>query len=1017
MSGWLERWLEFQRRQTVLVLACLAALSGFGVWVVFQSEVEAFPDVTNVQVQVITQYPGKAAEEVERRVTVPLEVATNGLRGLINQRSISLFGLSVITLTFDDDVAVRQARLDTAQRLTEADLPEGLKPALSPESTPVGEVFRYTVNGDLPIDELRLIEDWTLEREFKSIPGVADVVSFGGPTRTVEIRLDPLRLSALGLSASDVAQALGQNHANAGGSIVTHGQEAFVVRSLGLYENAESLEAAVVGTRGRGVPIRVRDIGRVRIGQRMRLGQVGIDDTDDAVEGIILLRKGSEALKTCAQIRDKLQALNAALASRGVRLEPYYDRTDLIRMCSRTILHNIAVGIGLVCLLLGLGFGAAYWPMILAVALVIPFALLTAFVGLRWAGVAPNLISLGAVDFGIIVETAIFAAEAAIFALRRRDASQAALTESLKEVIGPALVCALLLVIAFVPILSLQRVEGRIFKPLGLTLISALVGGQLGALLFVPLFSLLVPRGPQSPSLLDPWIEAALSRAQRAGHRLSGLPRLPWAAGAAAAALLGLLALGLGREFLPQLNEGALYIRATAPATISREAAVELAHEIRLRLRRIPEVTHAVSQIGRPDDGTDVNGFDNIEVHVDLLPPGQWRSARSIDGFIAEAQKQLADIPGVDFNYSQPIKDNVDEAISGVKGELVAKVTGPDITVLQGLADRIAELVRGLPGAEDVAAERLLGQPELRFTMNRDMLARYGLRVVDAEDALETALLGKDATKLVDEQGRMVDVVVRPDLPDAPTRADLAGLSLLTPDGARVSLSDVAWPGMAEGVARVYREQARRRVAVKTSVRGRPVVDFVADADSLLARRLKVPSGYSVQWSGSFENAQRAGLRLAVIVPLCVAAIVIVLFAYLQSWPAVGAVLWEAPFSLLGGLAALRLAGLNLSISAAAGAIVVLGVSLLTGMMLLEGWLHHRDPWAALKEEGRGILLSSGVAIVGLIPAAFSRGIGAETARPFAVMILGGLASSLVLTLLLLPALLSKSRLPGSGPS
>ena len=1009
MAWLLQRWIAFQQERRLLFAAALAALVGVGAYFAVTSEIEAFPDVTNVQVQVITLYPGKAAEEVERRVTVPVELATNGVRGLVNRRSVSLFGLSVVTLTFDDDVVMRQARVDVGSRLSDADLPDGVKPSLSPESTPVGEIYRYTLEGDLPADELRLIEDWTLEREFKTIPGVADVVSFGGPTRTVEVRLNPLRLASLGLSSSDVAQALGQNHANAGGGLLTHGQEAYVVRSLGLLEGPESLEAAVVGTKGRNVPIHVRDIGRVVIGHQMRLGQVGRNDEDDSVEGIVLLRKGADTLATCALIRERVAALNERLAPLGVKLSPYYDRTDLIRRCSRTVLHNVLVGIALVCLLLTLGFGLECWPLVLAVALIIPFALAAAFAGMRLFGVTPNLISLGAVDFGIIVETAIFAAESVLLSLRRGERGRAALTVALGEVLSPAFLCAFLLVIAFVPILSLQRVEGRIFRPLGVTLVSALIGGQLGALIFVPLLSRLVAAGPHGHGPLEKHFDRTLAWFGSLGRRLAALKRPASAVGGSLAVALALLLWGLGSEFLPALNEGALYIRATGPATLSREAAVDLAREIRTRLRRIPEVTDAVSQIGRPDDGTDVNGFDNIEVHVNLVDPLEWKSARTIDGFIERAKKELEGVQGVDFNFSQPIKDNVDEAISGVKGELVVKIVGPNLEELQRLADEVARVVARVPGAEDVAAERIMGQPELRFTMNRDMLARYGLRVADAEDALETALQGKLSTRLIDEQGRAVEVRIKPDLPENPTRADLASLAVPTADGARVPLGDVTVPTLQEGVTRVYREDGNRRVAVKTSVRGRPVVQFVRDASARLTRELKLPKGYRVEWSGSFENAQRASRRLMVIVPLCLAVMLVLLHTWFGDWNSVGLLLWELPFSALGALAALRLAGLNLSVSAAAGGIVLIGISLLTGMMLLSSARRGGSAWSGLRESGRGILLSSGVAIVGLIPAALSHGIGAETARPFAVMILGGLVTSLLGTLAVLPALIERA--------
>lgn len=1010
MKGFLVAWTHFQRRQPVVFGFFSLLFLGYAVSVASQSEIEAFPEFTNVQVQVITQYAGKAAEEVERQITVPLEVATTGLPGLINQRSISIFGLSVVTLTFDDTKRGKEARLDVSQRLSDVELPEGSKPSLSPDSTPVGEIYRYTIKGDLPTDELRLIEDWQVEREFKSIPGVADVVSFGGPTRTIEIKLDVTRMKALGLSAAAVAQALGQNHANAGGAMITHGEEGYVVRSIGLFENPENLESAAIATQ-KNIPVRIRDIGTVQLGHKARLGVVGRNENDDVVEGIILLRQGSDSLETCAAIRAKIEHLNSSVLPKGVKISPYYDRTDLIRRSSHTVFHNIIFGVLLVCLTLWLGFGSRYWPMISAVALIIPFSLLAVFIVLRVLGFAPNLISLGAVDFGIIIETAIFAAEAMIVSLHRRspshDSGDNDLTNAFADVLAPALLCAGLLIIAFIPILSLQRVEGRIFRPLGVTLVAALIGGQLGTFLFLPLAARLCPSGPATPTKIDALFDRILRSCETWARQLLRLKYpLRWVGGSLAVVLLILLS-QVGREFLPALNEGSLYIRAGAPSTISIEAAVDLAARVRAKISEVPEVTDVVSQTGRPDDGTDVNGFNNIEFFVTLKAPDEWKSAADINGFVGLLQSKLKGFEGVDFNFSQPIKDNVDEAISGVKGELVVKIFGPKLDELQRLGDQIADILKAVPGAEDVGAEQLLGQPELRFQMNRNLLARYGLRVTDAEDVLETALMGRVAAKMIDELGRAVDIVVRPALPEPPNSDLLAALPVLTAEGAKIPLGEVSNPSLVEGVARVYRELGERRLAVKCSVRGRPVVDFVKQASARIKENVKLPDRYRMQWSGSFENAERAGRQLMFVVPLCLSAMVVLLYAWFGQWTCVGLLLWEVPFAAVGGFLFLKLFGLNFSISAAAGAIVLMGVTFLTGMMLISEWLHSGDAWRALREKGRSILLSNGVAIIGLVPAALSHGIGSETAKPFAVIILGGLVSSLILSLTALPAILA----------
>lgn len=1003
--------IQFQSKYHFLFLSMILAFVAFGIHVAVKSEIEAFPELTNTQVQIITQVPGKASEEMERQVTVPLEVATNGLPGLINQRSISIFGLSVITLTFDDDVKIRTARLDTAQRLSDAELPEGVKPELSPDTTPVGEIFRYTLSGNLPVGELKLIEDWTLEREFKSIPGVADVVSFGGPTHTVEVRVDLPKIKSLGLSVSSIAQALGQNHANAGGSLITRGEETVIVRSLGLYEKPENLEDAVVATQNR-VPIRVRDIGSVQIGHKQRLGQVGRNDDDDVVEGIILLRQGGNALETCAKIREKIKDLNENILPKGTVIDSYYDRTDLIHRSSYTVFHNILFGVFLVCAVLLFGFGLRFWRVIIAVALIIPFALLVSFMGLKVCGYVPNLISLGAVDFGIIIETAIFAAEALIFkwAHEKTADQRKSISGILGEVFGPALLCAVLLIIAFIPILTLQRVEGRIFRPLGITLVCAVLGGQVGALLFIPAVSQSINPSSLAMSHAEKWMKVVTGKFEAFARRIGKLPQIELKSGIVFLILLIGLSSSIGREFLPNLNEGALYIRATAPSAISREASSKLGHEIREILRTIPEVRDVTSQIGRPDDGTDVNSFDNNEIFVVLAPPSEWKSASSLDGFVEIAQRKLSSIRGVAFNFSQPIKDNVDEAISGVKGELVLKIFGNHLITLQNTANQVEEALKKVRGVEDVGTEQLLNQPELRFVMNREVLARYGLRVRDAEDVLESAMLGKSAAKLIDDQGRAIDIVVKPNLPDSPNLDLLRSLPIITPDGAKIPLGDVSNPSLQNGVARIYREEGKRRIAIKCSVRNRPVVDFVKEANRMIHEKVKIPEKMTLKWYGSFENAQRAGIQLLIIVPICLAAMLILLFTWFRSWQLVSLLLWEIPFSLTGGLILLKIFGLNLSISAAAGAVVLIGVSLLTGMMLITGWRSTGSSWSALHKEARGIILSSGVAIIGLVPAAFSHGMGSETAKPFAVTILGGLMSSLICTLGVMPAIIHQRK-------
>lgn len=998
-----------------LYLALLLAAFGYGAYVAYNSEVEAFPDVTNVQVQVITQYPGKAAEEVERQVTIPLETVTNGLPGLLNQRSISMFGLSVITLTFDDNVQSKQARLDVNMRLSDVDLPTSAEVGLSPDSTPVGEIYRFVIQGNKSIDELRLIQDWTVMREIKSIQGVADVVVFGGKRRSIDVMVDLEKLKEYNLDFQSIVDEIGKNNLNAGGGFILRGDQGFLVRSLGLFEEPSTLENAVIATRDQ-IPIRVNDIGSVQFGSKPRLGKVGLNDNDDVVEGIVLLRKGSDTIGTCERIKEKVKYLNENVLPRGVSIKQISDRTELIEKSSHTVYHNIFFGIFLVCTLLLIGFGWHFWKLVLAVVMIIPFALLAAFVGVKLSGFSPNLISLGAVDFGIIVETAIFCAEAVIAGLSTLDKfaderkKNQTIIDSLKEVIGPALLCAFMLIIAFLPILSLQRVEGRIFRPLGITLISALIGGQIGALLFIPLAAKFSPIHSHSGSWQERYSHKLFEYIRKSTEFFGRMPKLKVSTIATFFSVIALLYLYLGKEFLPNLNEGSIYVRVVAPATVSGKTTTIMAGKIRSLIKQIPEVRDVISQTGRPDDGTDVNGFDTIEFFVTLVPPEDWKTSSTLEGLTQAVQKKLSGLDGLEISFSQPIKDNVDEAISGVKGELVIKIFGPKTEVLQELGNQIEKIVAKAEGAQDVAVERLFGQPEFRFVMDHDRLGAYGLTVSDAAASLENSLVGRYATKMMDASNRFVDVMVKPQLPEKVTTSSLENLNVNTGPGAKVYLRDVTQNTLTSGITRIYREVGERRVAVKISVRGKAIVDFVETVDREIRQKVKFPHYYRMSWAGSFENANRAGKQLMIVVPICLFAIIILLHTWFNNWTLVQLLLLEIPFGVVGCLGGLALWGLNLSISAAAGVIVLIGISLLTGMMYISDWVKTQDAWLSLNNKGLSILVSSGVAIIGLIPAAFSTGIGSETAKPFAVAILCGLVSSLFFTLVLLPRILEKER-------
>jgi len=671
MESFLLSFFRFSRQQALALVTLILGLFVYFAWVASKTEVQAFPEFTNVQVRIITQFPGKAPEEVERFVTRPLETLTNGLPGLMGSRSLSLFGLSIITLTFNDQTQAAQARLNTQIRIQEAQLPPGAEANLEPDATPLGEIYRYVIKGPLPADELRLIQDWDVRRELKSVPGVADVISFGGPLRTVSIRLDPKEMWDLNLSIDEVSKKLAENNLNSGGGFIQRGQQAYLVRTLGLYSSLDKLREAIIASRG-GAPIRLKDIGDVEYGYVPRLGQVGLNDEPDAVQGIVLMRRGEDAKKTVNRVKQALVELSQSLP-KGVTIIPVYDRTELIDKSMHTVAHNIVVGILLVALILGLGLGIKQWAMTLAVLLIIPFSLLAAIYTVVNLGYTPNLISLGAVDFGIIVETAILAAETLIAyaALSGQEhLSDQEMAQQLSRVLAPALICALVLIVAFIPILSLEQVEGRIFKPLGITLVGAVIGGQLGALIFVPAFSRWLPKGTSAQT--STWIHHAgqvfIEKLLWVGQKI--LRILPWpklTLGSLLIASTILLAVNAGKEFLPELNEGNIYIRMRAPSTIALEESAQLANQVRAQIAQFPEVIHVLSQAGRPDDGTESAGFDNVEFLVTLKPLEVWTSAHNLAELVSLVQKKLeTQFVGVEFQFSQYIKDNIDEAISGV---------------------------------------------------------------------------------------------------------------------------------------------------------------------------------------------------------------------------------------------------------------------------------------------------------------------------------------------------------------
>ncbi len=1017
----LEKLITFALQQRVFVLAGVVVLLVAGIRAADNLPVEAFPDVQDVQVQIITQARGQAPEEVERSVTLPIEREMSGVPRMTQLRSVSITGLSVVTLTFADNTDDYFARQQVTEHLQNVTLPPGLQPGLAPLSNAVGEVYRYVLDAptSMPLNEVRAVQDWVIRPALRQVPGVADVNSFGGTIKEYQVHVNPYLLRKFGVTIDQVSAALGANNGNAGGGILRRGDEALVVRSIGLFRNLDDIARVVVSAKD-GKTVLVGDVGEVAIGDRPRSGIVAFNDRDNIVEGIVLMTKGQNATKVVEGIKQRIQELGLKLPP-GVKIAPYYDRTDLVHHTVHTVAENLVVGALLVVSILVIFL--RNWYAALAVAVIIPLALLFAFILMDSRGVSANLISLGAVDFGIIIDSAVVLVEALMvkLAFAKLDASPQRHTygwrlhlikQTCIEMGHPILFSKAIIILAFLPIFTFQRVEGKIFSPVAFTLSFALLGAILLTLTLVPTLLAYAVRKKDLAEKHSVWM-----------HKLQDKYRhlLLWAEtkrkrivsasiGVLALALTG--ALFLGTEFLPKLDEGNIWLTITLPPATALETTKGVERRVRDILRSYPEVNNIVTQVGRPDDGTDPKGPNNMEIMADLKPHDTWRFADKED-MIADMTRKIHEVPGVPTNFSQVIQDNVEEALSGVKGEIAIKIFGPDLEILEDKAGQVASIINGIRGATDVSAIKVGGQTELNITLDRGRMARYGININDANATIQTAL-GGSAVSSFYEGDRIFDVTLRIAEPYRDAVDDVGNLPVNLPGGAgTLPLGAIANIEVRQGAARIGREAGGRMVAVKANLLGRDQGGFVAEAMEKVKQQVKLPPGYTMTWGGQFENQQRAAARLRVIVPLSVLMIFVLLFWAFRSMRKALLVILMIPFTLIGGFAGLALAGLHLSVSAAVGFIAVAGISVQNGVIMVEQFMEGMRNGAGLREsvmEGavsrlRPILMTALMADIGLLPAALSHGIGSETQRPFAVVIVGGIISATLFTLILLPLL------------
>ncbi|MBN9696576.1 MAG: efflux RND transporter permease subunit [Zoogloea sp.] len=1011
-------------RQRAFILLAALTLLGYGLYAVNQISIEAFPDVQDVQVQVVTQAIGQAPEEVERTVTLPIEREMSGVPGLTQLRSVSITGLSVVTLTFNDKTADYFARQQVLERLQQVNLPPGLQPVLAPLTTAVGEVYRYILESppSAPKEEVRAVQDWTVRPALRMVPGIADVVSFGGAIREMQVQLQPDLLRKYSISLSEVSDALATASGNGSGGLMRRGDEALVIRSLGLFRSTDDIRDVVIVSRN-GKPVRISDVAEVISGARPRFGIVAFNDRDDVIEGIVQMTKGGNAAKIVENLKLKVDEVNARLPE-GYRLRPIYQRTELIGHTVATVAENLLVGAVLVTAIL-LGFLRNLRAAII-VAAVIPLSLLFAFILMHAMGVSANLISLGAVDFGVIIDSAVVMVEALMVRLAVDAHAEHhgiispvgrrlhALKQTCIELGSPIMFSKAIIIVAFLPIFTFQRVEGRIFTPVALTLSFALLGGLILTLTLVPTLLSYALNKQDMAERESPWLHRLQHRYRDLLIRLQGHRRLTILASSACLVSALALAALLGSEFLPKLDEGNIWLTITLPQSSALSNTKEVERKVRAVLNSYPEVKAVITHVGRPDDGTDPKGPNNLEILADLKPRGEWRFSTK-EALVESMSAKLATIPGLPTNFSQVIQDNVEESLSGAKGEIAVKIFGPNLDVLEAKARQVAGVLGRIQGSADVAALPVGGQSEVDIRLRRDALARYDINVTDINTMIQTALGGTAVNVFYDGE-RRYDVTLRFGPQYRDQIDDIAHLPVAIGDGkTSIPLGDLADVELRQGASRIQREAGGRNVIVKANLRGRDQGSFVAEAQQKVAAEVILPPGYSMTWGGQFENQQRAMGRLKLIVPITLGLIFSLLFwAFKDIRPAL-LVLSMVPFTLIGGFAGLGIAGLHLSVSAAVGFIAVAGISVQNGVIMVEQVIEIARRGAPRTEailDGamlrlRPIVMTALMAGLGLLPAALSHGIGSETQRPFAVVIVGGIVSATIFTLLLLPVLLS----------
>ncbi|MDN3546774.1 efflux RND transporter permease subunit [Mucilaginibacter aquaedulcis] len=1018
MNKFIKNIIYFSLRHRYFVFFMTLVLVVLGVWSYLNTPIETFPDVTNTQIIIIAQWPGRSAEEVEKMITIPMETVLNSVQKKANLRTTSSFGLSYVRIIFDDDVDDAFARQQVLSRLGNADLPDGVKPEVEPPYGPTGEIYRYTLKSRTKsIHDLTAIQDWILDRQFKSVPGVADVNSFGGEEKTYEVSVNPALLQKYALTSLDVFNAINRSNINVGGDIIEKNDQAYIVRGIGLINNIEEIQNIIVKNVN-NVPILAKDVAEIKESGLPRLGQVGRDKHNDVIEGIVVMRKGENPAEVLKRIRDKVADLNDNVLPKDVKIDTFYDRTNLMDFCTETVIHNLCEGIILVTVIVFLFM--ADWRTTLIVAIIIPLALLFAFICLRLKGMSANLLSMGAVDFGIIIDGAVVMVEGIFVALDHRakevgmqkfnGLAKLGLFKNIGAEMGKAIFFSKLIILTcLVPIFAFQKVEGKMFSPLAYTLGFALLGALIFTLTLVPaLSSILLSKNVKekhNPVVL--FFENGIRRMFSYTYRNQKLSLI---VAVSFMAVTFFSAKFLGSEFLPQLNEGALWVTAQLPMSTSLESSVNVTNKMRDVLSTFPEVKQTLSQVGRTNDGTDPKGFFNVQIQVDLRPQKEWKSGLSEEQLIANIDKKLSQFPGIIFNYSQPIIDNVAEAVAGVPASMAVKIFGPDFTVLDHKADAVMDVLKHVQGVEDLGVLRNLGQPEFRIELDQRKMGLYGVSTADANSVIEMAIGGKAATTLYEGE-RKFDIRIRYQKQFRDTQDKIENLMVPTMNGSKIAIKEISNITTQTGPAFIYRDNNMRYIAVKFSVRGRDLGSTIAEAQQKVNNAVKLEQGYSFTWNGEFENQIRASNTLAHVVPICLLVIFLILFITFGNAKDATLVILNVPFALIGGILALHITNTNFSISAGIGFIALFGVCIQNGVILISVFKKNLEEHMPLDKallEGvtsrvRPVVMTALMAAIGLMPAAISTGIGSETQKPLAIVVIGGLVTSTILTLLILP--------------